>query len=166
MLNSPALEPLRAELGARFEGYLEDRIVVVPGDISEEGLLAQDVDPFERGQIDAVIHCAGLVNFEASLEKALIANTIGVDNVIEFCRKVDAKLLHISTCYAAGGADGHRYEEDLPIDWCPDDRQAHFNVRREIRDARAAIDRIEAASREQAFYAEFRDSDDDGGEQH
>ena len=162
VVNSPVLEPLRAELGARFEGYLEDRIVVVPGDIAEEGLLAEGVDPFERGQIDAVVHCAGLVNFEASLEKALVANTLGVANVIEFCRKVDAKLLHISTCYAAGGADGHRYEEDLPIDWCPDDRQAHFNVRREIRDARAAIDRIEAASREQAIYAEFRDSDDDG----
>ncbi len=33
VVNSPVLEPLRAELGARFEGYLEDRIVVVPGDI-------------------------------------------------------------------------------------------------------------------------------------
>ncbi len=108
-----------------------------------------------------MIHCAGLVNFEASLEKALVANTLGVANVIEFCRKLDAKLLHISTCYAAGGADGHRYEEDLPIDWCPDDRQTHFNVRREIRDARAAIDRIEATSREQANFAEFKDSAED-----
>ena len=162
VVDSPALEPLRTEMGARYERYLEDRIVVVPGDISEEGLLAAGVEPFKRGQIDAVVHCAGLVNFEASLEKALVANTLGVANVIEFCRKLDAKLLHISTCYAAGSADGHRYEEDIPIDWCPDDRQTHFNVRREIRDARAAIDRIEAASREQANYAEFRDSHNDG----
>ncbi len=147
-------------MGARFERYLEDRIVVVPGDISEEGPPGgKGGDPIKRGQIDAVVHCAGLVNFEASLEKALVANTLGVANVIEFCRKLDARLLHISTCYAAGGADGHRYEEDFPIDWCPDDRQPHFNVRREIRDARAAIDRIEAASREQANYAEFKDSD-------
>ncbi|HZY60689.1 MAG TPA: AMP-binding protein, partial [Candidatus Binataceae bacterium] len=168
VVNSPALEPLRAELGARFERYLEDRIIVVPGDIAEEGLLAAGVDPMKRGQIDAVVHCAGLVNFEASLEKALVANTLGVANVIEFCRKLDAKLLHISTCYAAGGADGHRYEEDIPVDWSPDDRQTHFNVRREIRDARAAIDRIEAASREQANYAEFNDGPEEaaaGGEQ-
>ena len=147
-------------MGPRFERYLEDRIVVVPGDISEEGLLAEGVEPFKRGQIDAVVHCAGLVNFEASLEKALVANTLGVANVIEFCRKLDARLLHISTCYVAGSADGHRYEEDIPLDWCPDDRQTHFNVRREIRDARAAIDRIEAASHEQANYAQFRDGDD------
>ena len=160
VLGSPAMDPLRAELGGRFERYLEDRIVVLPGDISEEGLLAPGCEPLKRGQIDVVVHCAGLVNFEASLEKALVANTLGVANVIEFCRKLDARLLHVSTCYVAGRADGHRYEEDIPIDWCPDDRQAQFNVRREVRDARAAIDRIEAASHEQANYAQFSD----GGE--
>ena len=55
-----------------------------------------------RGAIDAVVHCAGLVNFEASLEKSLSVNTIGVANVIEFCRKRGAALIHVSTCYAAG----------------------------------------------------------------
>lgn len=160
VLASPAMDPLRAELGPRFERYLEDRIVVMPGDISEEGLLAAGTEPLRRGQIDAVVHCAGLVNFEASLEKALVANTIGVANVIEFCRKLDARLLHVSTCYVAGGADGHRYEEEIPADCCPDDRQTQFNVQREIRDARAAIDRIEAASREQANYAEFAETSD------
>jgi long-chain acyl-CoA synthetase len=162
--DSAAMDPLRAEMGPRFQRYLEDRIVVLPGDISQEGLLAADSDPLRRGQIDAVVHCAGLVNFEASLEKALVANTLGVINVIEFCRKLGARLLHVSTCYVAGGADGHRYEEDIPADWCPDDRQTQFNVRREIRDARAAIERIEAASREQANYAEFSESAD--GEPH
>src|SRR5579885_2917629 len=155
---SPAMEQLRAHLGPRFERYLEDRIVVLPGDISEDGLLAAGVEPLKRGQIDAVVHCAGLVNFEASLEKALVVNTLGVANVIEFCRKLDAKLLHVSTCYVAGCADGHRYEEDIPLDWCPDDRQNHFNLSREIRDARAAIERIEAASHE-AANIEFSEAD-------
>ncbi len=160
VVGSPAMDPLRAELGPRFERYLEDRIVVLAGDISEEGLLAAGSEPLKRGQIDAVVHCAGLVNFEASLEKALVANTLGVANVIEFCRKLGARLLHVSTCYVAGCADGHRYEEDIPADWCPDDRQTQFNIRREIRDARAAIDRIEAASREQANYAQFSEGGD------
>src|SRR5215472_1595233 len=31
VVNSPAMEPLRKDLGPRFERYLEDRIVVVPG---------------------------------------------------------------------------------------------------------------------------------------
>src|SRR5579875_126230 len=158
VVDSPPMDRLREQLGERFQGYLEDRIVVLPGDISNEGLLAAGVEPLKRGQIDAIVHCAGLVNFEASLEKALVVNTLGVANVIEFCRRLDAKLLHVSTCYVAGSADGHRYEEDIPVDWCPDERQEHFNVRREIRDARAAIDRIEAASHE-AANCEFSEGD-------
>ncbi len=159
VVSSPAMDPLRAELGPRFERYLEDRISVVPGDISIQGLLAAGPEALRSGQIDAVVHCAGLVNFEASLEKALVANTIGVANVVEFCRKLGARMLHVSTCYVAGGADGHRYEEDIPLDWCPDDRQARFNVQREIKDALAAIERIEAASHEQANYADFSGGD-------
>jgi long-chain acyl-CoA synthetase len=162
VVGSLAIDPLRAELGPRFERYLEDRIVVLPGDITEEGLLAAGCELLKRGQIDAVVHCAGLVNFEASLEKALVANTLGVANVIEFCRKLDTRLLHVSTCYVAGRADGHRYEEDIPGNWCPDDRQTQFNVRREIRDARAAIDRIEAASHEQSNYAQYSEGGAEG----
>ena len=55
-----------------------------------------------------------MVNFEASLEKAISVNTIGVANVIEYCKKQDAAMMHVSTCYAAGAADGHRYEDDFP----------------------------------------------------
>ena len=43
--------------------------------------------PFKPGSLDAVVHCAGMVNFEASLAKAIDVNTTGVANVIEFCRK-------------------------------------------------------------------------------
>src|SRR5271157_2152668 len=87
ILDSPVMEPLRHHLGAGFDRYLEDKIVVVAGDITEEGLLTPDSHQLKRGDLDAVVHCAGLVNFEASLEKALAANTLGILNVIEFCRK-------------------------------------------------------------------------------
>ncbi len=72
-----------------------------------------------RAALDAVVHSAGLVNFEASLEKAIEVNTTGVANVIEFCRKLGAAMVHVSTCYVAGAADGHRYEDDIPQDWSP-----------------------------------------------
>src|SRR6202521_2640944 len=147
ILDSPALSPVREHLGAHFDRHLEEKVAIVPGDISEPGLISPDatIDP---DSIDAVIHCAGLVNFEASLEKAIAINTVGVANVIEFCRKRGAALLHVSTCYAAGGADGHRYEDDVPVDWCPNGRR-NFNSRREIRDALAAVDRGAAESQHQ-----------------
>ena len=162
ILDSPVFAPLREHLGEKFDDYIEEKIVVVPGDITNDGLLGEEAKPFKPGSLDAVVHSAGLVNFEASLEKAIEVNTTGVANVIEFCHKVGAAMMHVSTCYVAGIADGHRYEDDIPEDWCPNGRKS-FRLEREIRDALAAIERVQAESRDQLRHAEFRGDDDDDG---
>lgn len=154
IIDSPALAPLRDHLGSRFEHYVDSKVAVLAGDISEPSLLTDNAEMLGDGRLDAVIHCAGLVNFEASLEKALDANTIGVANVIEFCRAHDAALIHVSTCYVAGAADGHRYEDDVPIDWSPSGLRG-FNLKREIAAAQTAIARAEAESRDHARQAKF-----------
>jgi len=161
ILDSPVFAPLREHLGDRFDRYIEEKVVVVPGDITNDGLLGEEATPFKPGSLDAVVHSAGLVNFEASLEKAIEVNTTGVANVIEFCRKLNAAMLHVSTCYVAGSADGHRYEDDIPNDWCPDGRKS-FRLEREIRDALAAVERVQAESRDQLRHAEFRGDDGEG----
>jgi long-chain acyl-CoA synthetase len=152
ILDSPVMGPLHEHLGERFDRYVEEKLSVLCGDITEDDLISEGEAP-GRGAIDAVVHCAGLVNFEASLEKSLSVNTTGVANVIEFCRKRGAALLHVSTCYAAGNADGHRFEDDIPVDWCPNGRR-NFTLRREIRDALAAVARVEAESHDQARQAD------------
>src|SRR5579885_2404993 len=167
ILDSPVMGPLREHLGGRFDAYVEAKISVLCGDITEDDLVSEGEAP-ARGALDAVVHCAGLVNFEASLEKSLAVNTTGVANVIEFCRKRGAALLHVSTCYAAGNADGHRFEDDIPVDWCPNGRR-NFTLRREIRDALAAISRVEAESHDQVRQADELhaiNADADGGEVH
>ena len=160
ILDSPVFAPLREHLGDKFDRYIEDKIVVVPGDITNDGLLGDEAKPFKPGSLDAVVHSAGLVNFEASLEKAIEVNTTGVANVIAFCAKLGAAMMHVSTCYVAGAADGHRYEDDIPENWCPDGRKS-FRLEREIRDALAAIERVQAESRDQLRHAEFHDHDGD-----
>jgi long-chain acyl-CoA synthetase len=160
ILDSPALAPVRELLGASFDRIIEEKVAVLPGDITEPGLVTDGGATIEYGAIDAVIHCAGLVNFEASLEKAIAINTVGVSNVIEFCVTQGAAVVHVSTCYAAGVADGQRFEDEIPIDWCPNGRR-NFNLRREIRDARASVDRLEAESHDHARQAEFSAAADD-----
>jgi long-chain acyl-CoA synthetase len=155
VLDSPAMGPLREHLGSRFDRYVEQKLHVLPGDITEEGLLTDEAGAPKRGELDAVVHCAGMVNFEASLEKALAVNTIGVRNVLEFCRKHGAAMLHISTCYVAGDADGNRFEDEIPINWCPKARR-NFKLDREIRDALAAIERIVTESQDHARLGQFR----------
>ena len=159
VLDSPVMGPLRDQLGTRFDKFVDEKIAVVPGDITIEGLIGDGSDPIKRGTLDAVVHCAGMVNFEASLEKAISVNALGVANVIEFCRKHDAAMMHISTCYAAGVADGHRYEDDFSENWCPIGKR-NFNLQREIREAQATCARIEAESRDQLRQAELADDDD------
>ncbi|MBV8772642.1 MAG: SDR family oxidoreductase, partial [Deltaproteobacteria bacterium] len=154
ILDSPAMGPLRDHLGSRFDQYVQERIAILPGDITNPDLVSPAAA--NCGALDVVIHCAGLVNFEASLEKALTINVIGVKHVIDFCRKRGAALVHVSTCYAAGAADGHRFEDDLPLDWCPSG-QPKFSVQREIKDALAACERIESESRDQSRRAQFTD---------
>ena len=101
--------------------------------------------------IDAVVHCAGLVNFEASLEKALVGQHHWASPMSSnSAASSDAALLHVSTCYVAGGADGHRYEDDLPIDWCPNGRHGISTCSARFATRCAAVARIEAESREQA----------------
>src|SRR5271168_1794543 len=163
ILDSPVFGPLREHLGDKFDRYIEEKIVVVPGDITNHGLLGEEAKPFKPGTLDAVVHSAGLVNFEASLEKAIEVNATGVANVIEFCARVGGAMLHISTCYVAGSADGHRYEDDIAEDWCPNGRKT-FSLEREIHDALAAVARVEAESRDQVRHAEFRGDDDVGAE--
>jgi long-chain acyl-CoA synthetase len=167
ILDSPVFGPLREHLGDRFDSYVDEKLSVLCGDITDDDLVSEGEAP-ARGAIDAVVHCAGLVNFEASLEKSLSVNTTGVANVIEFCRKRGAALLHVSTCYTAGNADGHRFEDDLPIDWCPNGRR-NFTLRREIRDAFAAVARVEAESHDQVRQADelhVVNADTDGGDAH
>jgi long-chain acyl-CoA synthetase len=159
IVDSPVMGPLREFLGARFDSHLKQRVVVLPGDITNPELLNRDSSLLVDGPVDAVIHCAGLVNFEASLEKSLTINVIGVKHAIDFCRKHGAALIHISTCYVAGAADGHRFEDDVPLSWCPGG-QPGFRLEREIKDALAACERIEAESRDQSRQALFTEDDD------
>src|SRR5579863_421434 len=44
ILESPALGPLREYLGARFDRFVEQRVVVVAGDITEPGLITDGAE--------------------------------------------------------------------------------------------------------------------------
>src|ERR1700731_4763804 len=63
ILDSPGFAPLREHLGNKFERYIEEKIFLAPGDLTTQGVPAQEVKPFKPGSLDAVVHSAGLVNF-------------------------------------------------------------------------------------------------------
>jgi long-chain acyl-CoA synthetase len=112
ILDSPPLRPVRDQLG---EDAIRRKVTVVEGDLGESLCgLSPDRLAELRGRVDLVINAAGLVEFDPPLDESLLINVYGVRHLIELTQRLDAKLVHVSTCYVAGKRNG-RIAEDVPI---------------------------------------------------
>lgn len=140
---SPALRPLRDRYGSRFGAFLADKVEVVEGDLLQPALgLAPAIARRLRRDVDLVVHCAGLVDFNPELDKALGSNVDAVLHVADFvAASRDARLLHVSTSFVAGRWHG-RVPETLVADYTPGGEA--FDAERERASALAAIARIRA----------------------
>ncbi len=68
------------------------------------------IDTFPNA-IDLVIHCAATTDFAASADVYASVNIGGAEGAIALARQYDAPLLHVSTAYVCGQADGPVAEE-------------------------------------------------------
>jgi long-chain acyl-CoA synthetase len=109
---SPAFRRLRAEHGAKLGPWLAERIDVVDGEAREPGL---GIDPGKRATLEArtdvVIHVAGLTDFNPDPTEAIAVNVHGALAAAALAQQTRGKrLMHISTCFVAGGIDGPALE--------------------------------------------------------
>ena len=139
VLDSPPLQPLVKKMGREA---VQRRVNVLSGDASNPNAgLGPDAARRLGGRIRLVLNCAGLVEFFPPVDLSLRANVESVERLVEFCDALDAKLLHVSTCYVAGEADS-LIEETEPIRGFfprrsgPSDRS--FDPERELAEIRAA----------------------------
>jgi hypothetical protein len=117
---SPVFEPLAEKHGPNFGAFLQEKVEVIDGDVTQPGLgLPIEVRrELERG-IDVIVNSAGLTDFNPDLREALTSNVQATANLLEFLRNCQhAALLHLSTCYVAGRRDG-RILEALPRNYTP-----------------------------------------------
>lgn len=138
---SPVFRPLHERHGAALAAWIAERVEVVDGDLADVNLVA-DSAVAERLQrdLDLVINCAGLVDFNPDVRQALDTNVDGTLHVADFAEACDhAALLHVSTCYVAGSRQG-RIEETCTPDYAPQGKG--FDAASELADLRAAITRI------------------------
>ncbi len=112
IMASPALASLVEKRGERF---VREKISVWPGDVSQPdcGLGPAALEQIAN-RIRLVIHCAGRVEFFPPVDESLRTNVDGVVNIVGLAWRSGAKLLHISTCFVSGEADG-LIEETEPI---------------------------------------------------
>ena len=72
----------------------------VPGDVSQLGLgLNAEVYADLAGQVDAVIHCAAITQFNRSDGSLEATNIGGTENVLAFARDAGAIFYHVSTAF-------------------------------------------------------------------
>jgi len=112
VMESPVMAGMITRRGERF---VREKISVWPGELSQPEC---GLDPAALEQIAArvrlIINCAGKVEFFPPVEQSLQANVDGVENAIALARRAGARLLHISTCFVSGEANG-LIEETEPI---------------------------------------------------
>ncbi|MED6106721.1 hypothetical protein PIB30_007044 [Stylosanthes scabra] len=110
---------LEEKLGPNFKSFVSDKLVAVPGDISQENLNLKN-SIFEEeiyNQTDIIVNVAGTTRFDERYDVALATNTLGVKNVLDFAKKcIKLKVLvHTSTAYVSGEREGLVLEDPLKL---------------------------------------------------
>ncbi|HEY5376723.1 MAG TPA: AMP-binding protein [Polyangiaceae bacterium] len=144
---SAVLDPLRSTHGTNFSNWIRGKLTVVAGDVVQPfcGMSSEIRDDL-RGNIDAVVNVAGVVDFDPPLDEALEVNAFGVQNLVALARDLGGvPLLHTSTCYVAGSQTGHVPEIDpreFPFPRAHELERSHWDPDREIAEC---LDVIEQA---------------------
>ncbi len=118
-----------------------------------------------------MVNCAGLVDFNPSLELALNVNVAGAAHGAELAKAAGSVLIHVSTAFVAGNRSGVVFEDEPIEGYFPrrgdvegrpsqDDREARdprdFDLDREIADCQRAIARVRQEVDDAAVVAELR----------
>jgi long-chain acyl-CoA synthetase len=139
--SSYAFKNLHERFGEELSTFIAQRVEVVEGDVSLPNFgLEESVAQRLRTQLDLVVNCAGLVDFNPDLRDALGTNVNGGLHAAEFVRSCqDAALLHVSTCYVVGNRSG-LIEEEVHANYAP--ANPDFDSEAEFTDLQQTIDDV------------------------
>ena len=153
---SPVFDPLYAKYGRKLLQFINERVQVIEGDVSQPNFGVDSAVADElRGKLDLIINSSGLTDFNPDLREAVSSNVDAVMNVLQFVRESDhAGLLHLSTCYAAGRCDG-RVDENPRPDYTPIGLPG-FDAELEWKSLHRHIDAIQASAEGPVVSEELR----------
>jgi long-chain acyl-CoA synthetase len=112
IMDSPVMAALVATRGEQF---VREKVSIWPGELSQPDCgLGEQALKVIAARVKLIINCAGKVEFFPPVEESLQANVDGVENAIALAKRAGARLLHVSTCFVSGEANG-LIEETEPI---------------------------------------------------
>jgi long-chain acyl-CoA synthetase len=158
---SPALDPLRHRYGKGLSKLLREKVRIVGGDITHDGLgLAEPVARKIAEEIDLLLNCSGRVTFNPPLEAALKTNVTGTLNTLAFAKRMRRPaLVHVSTCFVAGNRSGEISENEPLIGYFPrkGEEFSEFSVEKEIGDCERLAARVRDESQDKSLADRFRE---------
>ena len=162
LVPSPAFDPLRQRYGEELRSFLEEKIVIVGGDITLDNLGQSEEKAAEIAEdIDLLLNCSGRVTFNPPLEAALKTNVTGTLNTIAFAKRMKRPaLVQVSTCFVAGNRSGEIWENEPLLGYFPrrlEDKAHDFSVEREIDDCERLAARVRDESRDKSLADRFRE---------
>ena len=126
ILRNDAFDILRSQWGEEFDAICEQRISVVSGDVTSDGLGLNEDDRHLFTSCDVVIHSAATVSFDSPLDSSIEINLLGPNRIIQLLKDMEVRphLVAVSTCYVAGNRRGAANEEllagtpfQVDVDW-------------------------------------------------
>ena len=154
IFRNDAFDTLRSQWGDDFEDICQQRVSVISGDVTSEGLGLDQAGRQLFVSCDVVIHSAATVSFDSPLDSSIEINLLGPNRVVDVLKEasVTPHLIAVSTCYVAGNRRGAANEEFLAgtpfqvdVDW-----------RAEVEAARRTRADLDARSRIPAQLTAFR----------
>jgi long-chain acyl-CoA synthetase len=166
---SRPFDPIRARHGSGFAAFMREKCVPLAGDVSDPLLGLSERDLAAMKGLAALVNCAGLVDFNPSLELALNVNVLGARHAVDVCRATGAALVHVSTCFVAGNRSGVVFEDEEIAGYFPrregvegrptagtlDARD--FDLDRELADCERSIARVREDAEDAALVSTLRE---------
>jgi fatty acyl-CoA reductase len=115
IFSNDAFRRLRADLGDDFDAVVARRVTIVAGDVSTDGLGANDDDLARFTGCDVVIHAAAKVSFDSPIDTAVEVNLMGPLRVLQALQEAGSRahMVAVSTAYVAGSRRGRSPEAPL-----------------------------------------------------
>ncbi|HVF01180.1 MAG TPA: HAD-IB family hydrolase [Rubrobacteraceae bacterium] len=155
VLGSAAFAKLREELGDDFSERVAHKVRILEGDVHSEslGLGAEDLDELSR-EVNAVIHSAASVVFDAPLDAAVDSNVRGTLGLLALARGWEKKplFMHVSTAYVAG-TEGGLIRDESPGETTPNGTR--LDPRAEVARLDEVVREVDEASRERGLMRGF-----------
>jgi HAD superfamily hydrolase (TIGR01490 family) len=155
VLGSAAFSRLREELGAAFDEWVREKVRVLEGDVHSDSLGLGSENLAELSQeVDAVVHSAASVVFDAPLDAAVDSNVRGTLGLLALARTWEKKplFMHVSTSYVAGSKEG-LIQEEVPNGHSPNGTP--LDPRSEVEHLDGVVREVEEASREREIIRHF-----------